>query len=411
MRVLLINPTLGEAYGQEAVLHQLGEGLTRYGHKVFYVGESVLGDFDPKDGYALVPGLSRSAWTDRGRHSPLQPLLNSIRCVAPDVVHLHDALEARLLRGIRQRYPTLFTAHTMASSCPASTRLRNHSACQARAGIGCLFADRSDRCLGDFKSLLRKLHALESYRRRDCELKKLPAVIAVSSYVATTLLANGYHPERVHIIENPVIVHRNKAPTEVRQPLFVTASRLVAQKGIRIALVALSRLCDRKWSYCIIGDGPERSSLLEFSKTLGVAGRVRFLPHMAQKPLHALLQTATAVLQPNSGPEPFGLSVSESLALGTPVIVSRVPCFDTRLKDTQGVHFFEASDPDAFAEILKRALDGGLERPEARSQENTFIDDIESLYRQVRTAFLSRVSQHVGTLPIDGKGSFQVGRG
>ncbi|MEZ4751104.1 MAG: glycosyltransferase [Bdellovibrionota bacterium] len=411
MRVLLMNPTLGAAYGQEGVLHRLGAGLSERGHKVFYVGEHILGDFDPLGGYALVPGLSQSSWTDRSSKTPLRALLNTLQCVGPEIVHLHDALEARLIAGIRRLYPTIFTAHTLSPTCPASTRHRRSGVCTRAAGYGCYFSDKKDPCLNGFRGALRKLHALESFRRRDKELKKIPAVIAVSHYVAETLLANGYAPERICTIENPVIVAEQEEAELQTPPLFVSACRLVKHKGIKLALKAFAELPHRNWSYWIVGDGPEKSNLVALAKRLGIDARVRFFSRLPQDRLHSILSRATGLIQANTGPEPFGLSVSEALALGTPVVVAKVPCFNSRLATTVGAHFFEAGRSSSLSALLLKALDGKLQRPLATVERGNFVEEVERLYRQVRADALSRTRERVGALSINGQGGLQVSRG
>lgn len=410
MRVLLINPTLGEAYGQERAMHQLGEELARQGHKVFYLGEYIVGDFDPLGGYALVPGLSRSSWTDRSGKTPLRALLSTIQCVAPQIIHLHDALEARLLRALRRHYPTVFTAHTMAASCPASTRLRKASVCQSKAGLACLFADLHDGCLSDFRNLARKVHALESYRRRDRELKQLPSIIAVSHYVADTLVQNGYAPERVTVVENPIVVRAHaSAPAHV--PLFVSASRLVKHKGIALALEAFASIRDREWKYYIVGDGPEKGKLERLSQSFGIDERVHFVPRLGQKQLHEFLCNATAFLQTNIGPEPFGLTVSEALAIGVPAIVAKLPCFDSRFENTKGVRLVQPGSRAALSLALVEALEAKMVLPQVAEHSSNTIEVIEKIYQQARSDFLSRPQKRIGALSINGQSSFQVGGG
>jgi glycosyltransferase involved in cell wall biosynthesis len=65
-----------------------------------------------------------------------------------------------------------------------------------------------------------------------------------------------------------------------------------------------------------------RQQLETIAREGGIADRVRFLGQRADVP--ALLAAADLLCQPNTAPEPFGLSLVEGLQAGLPVVTSGV---------------------------------------------------------------------------------------
>jgi glycosyltransferase involved in cell wall biosynthesis len=109
--------------------------------------------------------------------------------------------------------------------------------------------------------------------------------------------------------------------------VVVTASRMEKWKGHELLLDALAKLrVDRPW-VCWIAGGAQRPHEVEYvrqlhdrARALGLEGRVRFLGQRTDVP--ALMSAADIHCQPNTGPEPFGLTFVEALAAGVPVVTT-----------------------------------------------------------------------------------------
>jgi glycosyltransferase involved in cell wall biosynthesis len=105
----------------------------------------------------------------------------------------------------------------------------------------------------------------------------------------------------------------------------VSACRLVPLKGLSHAISALKTLENEDWQYWIVGDGPERERLGALVEKLELSARVRFLGKKSQTETRGILAMAHAVLQPNLGPEGFGMTAAEACVLGVPVLAYDVP--------------------------------------------------------------------------------------
>lgn len=151
------------------------------------------------------------------------------------------------------------------------------------------------------------------------------AVTAVSSYLASEakLMAAGLN---VAVEPMPVNVELFSplagATAGSRSPdRFLFVGRLNEQKGIALLLQALAASGSGA-SLDVVGDGDGRAALESIARTLGVAGRVRWLGAQSQEQLVPLYRAATAVVIPSED-EGLGLVAVEAQLCETPVIAFR----------------------------------------------------------------------------------------
>ena len=121
-------------------------------------------------------------------------------------------------------------------------------------------------------------------------------------------------------------VVRSACPDAAATDLVVVA-RLIAHKRIDMLLDTVALLHEEGVPVTcrIIGDGPERSVLLEHARALGVAHAVDFRHEVhEQKEVYALLKAAKVFVFP-SAREGFGIAALEALACGLPVVTTSTP--------------------------------------------------------------------------------------
>jgi glycosyltransferase involved in cell wall biosynthesis len=111
--------------------------------------------------------------------------------------------------------------------------------------------------------------------------------------------------------------------------VIVQVSRLEPWKGQHVLIEALARLREVPGWTCWIAGGAQRPSDVRYRRQLEalagqgrISDRVRFLGERNDVP--SLLDAADVLCQPNTAPEPFGLSLVEALQAGLPVITSGV---------------------------------------------------------------------------------------
>ena len=148
-------------------------------------------------------------------------------------------------------------------------------------------------------------------------LKHSAAVTTVSRWLKeeTETLAPGVHPT---IAPMPVATNLFGPGSSRDGDRLLFVGRLNQQKGVEHLLYALA---DMKTAATldIVGDGPNRSSLEDKARELGVSSRIRWHGQVSQSALPRFYQSATALVVP-SAEEGLGLVAVEALLCETPVV-------------------------------------------------------------------------------------------
>ena len=166
----------------------------------------------------------------------------------------------------------------------------------------------------------------------------LPDAVICNSAHTLARLPAAYRARPAEVIFNPLSAPppydaaarartRAALDTAPADVAIVQASRFETWKGHREHIRALARLGDvPNWVLWIVG-GAQRPreaayvrELQELSRSLGLDGRVRFTGEQSE--VSRFLASADVYCQPNTGPEPFGMTYVEAMQAGLPVIAS-----------------------------------------------------------------------------------------
>lgn len=143
------------------------------------------------------------------------------------------------------------------------------------------------------------------------------------------LAQNDESAARLRSFGRPVVVRPNasvdpepllaarQAAGPVRERSAIVAGRLVAWKGISLALRAIAILPG--WTLEVVGSGPDERRLRRLAGDLGVAERVTFIPWLRQDELWRRM-AAAAVVVVSSLREAASLVAAEAATLGVPVV-------------------------------------------------------------------------------------------
>jgi glycosyltransferase involved in cell wall biosynthesis len=173
-----------------------------------------------------------------------------------------------------------------------------------------------------WREYLGPLGALGTLVERTAE--RLPDVIvAVSGALGLELGANGVASSRLEVISNAVDrTAANRIEPASDAPEVLVVGRLIEHKRVDLTLEAFAQLRERTPAprMGIVGAGPELDRLVELAQRLGIEDRVHFFGSVADDASTWALMRGAHVLVATSEREGFGLTVAESLALGTPVV-------------------------------------------------------------------------------------------
>ncbi len=228
---------------------------------------------------------------------------------------------ALALRVLRRRFPfDLVHAH---NAVPAGDAVR-----RARIGVPLVVSVHG----GDvFHTAPRSARGRETVTRT---LAGARLALANSAGVADLAAGLGAHAPRVvrlgtDLPERQATLPRLTSPGLLRRgrpaPLrLVTVAHLVARKrhGDVIRALAVLRRRHPDLRYLIIGDGPERTTLLRLAERLGVSERVELRGQLdPEVALHTARRCSIFVMP--STEEAFGVAYVEAMASGLPAIGCR----------------------------------------------------------------------------------------
>lgn len=163
---------------------------------------------------------------------------------------------------------------------------------------------------------------------------------------------------------------RQAVRAEFRVPMEATVilqtSRMEIWKGHGLLLHALALLKDiLGWVAWIVG-GAQRphelrylNSLKMLAATLAVADRITFVGQRSDVP--RILAAADIHCQPNTGPEPFGITFVEALYAGIPVVITAMGGAKEIVSESCGI-LVPPEDPQALAAALRPLIQDGALR-------------------------------------------------
>ena len=139
----------------------------------------------------------------------------------------------------------------------------------------------------------------------------------------------------------------------------ITVSRLVKKNGIEDLIKSIHLLITSYQlpvTINIIGDGKLRSKLEDLVKKLKLEDQVKFLGNIPNQEVYSYLADADVFVRPSLS-EGLGNAFLEAMAVGVPVIGTKVGGIPDFLADGETGWFCEVKNPGSIAEKIKYVLD------------------------------------------------------
>jgi glycosyltransferase involved in cell wall biosynthesis len=384
MKVLLVSDFYPPAPGGlEAHVARLGRHLARRGHQVQVATVGPHGEPDVHGldlSMARLPGAYRFGkqfhppWADRAFRRGLERVARDMQ---PDVMHAHGwSLFSAVHVGRALDVPVVATLHDYGLLCPTKSLSCGGRPCRSAAGLCCV------RCRDCDQGLVKRsgLAAALRLHRHDV-ISGVQRFLAVSSFVADRHLRAGFGTDgRMAVVPNFVdLADENPSSPPVDGPLLFVGPA-AHYKGGAVAEAAYHLL-------------PEavRRGLVRVGTEGGNGEGVRHVGRQAGDALWAQFRSARAVLVPPLWPDPCPTVALEAMALGRPVIASRVGGLTDIVDDGVTGLLVAPADVRAFAAAAGALLDddGTAERMGAaarvrvteRFSASAVVPRIEAAYR------------------------------
>ncbi|GAA3301725.1 glycosyltransferase family 4 protein [Dactylosporangium vinaceum] len=150
-----------------------------------------------------------------------------------------------------------------------------------------------------------------------------------------------------------------RQPQPDTEPLIFTARRLTPRTGVVECIAAMPAVLARHPGARLVvaGDGHLRTTIERQISSLGLEGRVDLLGRVSEARLREGYRSATLTVMPTAELEGFGLTTAESLACGTPVLVTPVGANPELVGDLDPRFVARSGDPADLADAMIRLLD------------------------------------------------------
>jgi glycogen synthase len=381
MRVLMISweypPVVVGGLGRH--VHALATELVAAGHEVVVLSRRPSGTdasthptLDEYDGGVRVLAVAEDpahlefdrdlvAWTLAMGHSLLRAALTRLDGWRPDVVHAHDWLVA---------HPAIALADALDVPLVAT-----------------FHATEAGRYAGWLSSTLsRQVHSVEWWLAQRAD-SVITCSAAMRDEVAELF---DIDPGPISVLHNGIVQRgwrvgpaRVAAARERYGPdgeaLMLYFGRLEYEKGVQDLIAAMPRI---RRAYpgakaLVAGTGTASDMLVDAARTHRVRRSVRFLGHLPDEELAAVLAAADAVVLP-SRYEPFGIVALEAAAAGTPLVASTAGGLGEVVVDGVTGVSFPPGDVAALAGAVKRVLaDPGAAAQRARAARARLGSDFD----------------------------------
>lgn len=389
--------------GGEVYARHLVHGLADKHHQIIYLSLLASGEIVEKrwfehEGVKECQLVLPSVWFKWGgvleQPAVVDAVANLLDEISPDVIHANGWKQVSCLAAAQVGIPCVVTAHHGGIVCPAGALLNDQDEI-------CLIpaSDRDClRCCGKnvpgfpvwyrflkaipltvrlrVGMLLRKLPFVPLLtplgqiswviRKKQEEVKDIAdraaRIVAPSPAIQAALIRNGMPIEKIRMVPHGIPIP-DAACNSVRsahKPLrLIYIGRINRVKGLHILLAACQGLCEKDYELHVVGGAFTRYEKRYLTELQRRFSSVRAVWHgqRTHEEIDSHIAACDVMVHPAICLEVFGLTISESLAAGCPVVSTRCGGPEIQIRDGVNGLLVPPNDAAALRAALKRLMD------------------------------------------------------
>jgi glycosyltransferase involved in cell wall biosynthesis len=227
-------------------------------------------------------------------------------------------------------------------------------------------------------------------------IKRADRIISVSREITSQLRENGFSESIIQEIPNGVDTSEfipRELPLSSGERVLIYVGRLDPLKGLDDLLKAFKKVSERypETRLVLVGDGPERTNLIQLALELGISNAVSF--EGIQEEVKTYLRRGEIFTFP-SLTEGLSNVLLEAMACGLPVVATRIGGNTELIEDGLNGVLVNPRDPDELAEAIitllanpeksKQMGRGGRKIVEEKYSLDRIADEYLMLYQNLR---------------------------
>lgn len=350
--------------GSETVFFQERRFLKSYGFKVIDFSMKNLNNFESAYSSFFTSNIDYQQNKDRILHKIkiIKNFISNTEAIRrtkdlivkekPDVAHLHNIyhqLTPSIIPILREaRIKVILTLHDYKLICPSYLMINREGICNQCKGKY-FWKAAKNRCQDNsfFKSIILSFEAywhawVKSYEAVDL-------LLSPSQFLADIIFQNRLKNQKIYVLHNGIDIRRYE-PTGKDEDYILYFGRLSKEKGIETLLTAYRQYISTSFSLKIVGTGPLESVLRTKYP------EVEFCGYKFGDKLKKIIDECSFVVVPSEWNENCSMVVLESMAMGKPVIASRVGGLPEQVEDGETGYLFEMGQINDLGEKMERLI-------------------------------------------------------
>jgi phosphatidyl-myo-inositol dimannoside synthase len=245
--------------------------------------------------------------------------------------------------------------------------------------------------------------------------KALDGVISVSNATREACIQRGMDPSKGIAIPNGFmqhdLIHAQMSQDQGKKflsdfvgadlsnkKILLTTGRLVKRKGHEWFISEVLPHLKKEFCYVILGDGPEKESIMNAIKKSPVKQNVVMLGRQPDDVLQKMYEAADLFIMPNikvpGDMEGFGVVMLEANLMGTPVVASDLEGIKDVVSDGFNGYKVPAGDAVSFSSKINELLDSDLTEISFSSKSYVFDNFTWDKVSLKYVHFISSIAQN-----------------